>query len=416
MFFFLACLSSLVLPAACQLEFSDEDGFHPDSLTMGTFAVLCIFAVLYSVLFLWSFIPIISGRGHRLPYLVLLPTVVFAAWSNATYGATIVLNNIPALEANDIFETELPVLLLPALGFVSDLFYHWTFVFQFAVVILLLRNREAALRATSAGRDALGPVGAASMVMNAVHVALAVLAFTFGTAHAGLEMATSVKYDNVNNYDSIFGVDGLAPDYLHRIHVEQQLYWTHNSFIILTSIDVVATTVVLWRAWRKAGLTDTITTRLLTVLAPLYSVFCILLMAFTIIFSPSGLAGTATASNNTIESSNLADNILVTGSSIAILFVILTLSVRRAWWDTDAYGGAGMAASAKQEYWGQQPAYTYAAAPPSQPGYYIPQQPGTPYTQPGTPYAHPAQMPGPEMQAQQGHYTPQHEYAAPPQA
>ncbi|KAF7366677.1 hypothetical protein MSAN_00925600 [Mycena sanguinolenta] len=408
MFFFLACLSSLVLPAACQLEFSTEDGFHPDSLTMGTFAVLCIFAVCYSVLFLWSFVPIISGRGHRLPYLVLLPTVVFAAWSNATYGASIVLENIPALNANDIFLTELPVLLLPSLAFVSNLLYYWSFVLQFVVVILLLRNREAALRATPAGRDASGPVGTASMVRNAVHVALALLAFTFGTASAGLEMATSVKYDNPDTYSTIFGLDGTGEaDYLHRLHVQSQLFWTHNSFIVLTGIDVVATTVVVWRGWRKAGLTDTITSRLLTVLAPLYSLFCILVMAFTIVFSPSGPAGSDRATLNTIESSNLADNILVTGSSIAILFFILAISVRRVWWDADAYGGSGMAASVKQqEYWAQQPPYTYAAAPPSQPGYYNVQQPGTPYAQPGTLYAQPA----PEMQAQQGHYTPQHEY------
>ncbi|KAF7366666.1 hypothetical protein MSAN_00924500 [Mycena sanguinolenta] len=392
MFFFLACLSSLVLPAACQFEFSTEDGFHPDSLTMGNFVVVCIFGVLYSVLFLWSFVPMISGRGHRLPYLVLLPTVLFAAWSNATYGATIVLENIPALE--DPFLSELPVLLIPALAFVSDLFYYWYSVLQFVVVILLLRNREAALRATPAGRDANGPVGAASIVQDAVHVALAVLAFTFGTASAGLGMATSVKYADVDlTFENI-------NDFEHRVHVQNQLYYAHRAFIILTVFDVIATTVMLWRGWRKAGLTDTITSGLLTALVPLYSLFCILLMAFVITFSPSGAAGSDTATTNTVEGAILADSILVTGSNIAILFVILALSVRRAWWDADAYGDSGMAASATQ-YWAPQSTYTYATAPPSQPGYYNTQQPGTPYTQPGTPYAQPAQ---------QGYYIPQHEH------
>ncbi|KAF7378427.1 hypothetical protein MSAN_00269500 [Mycena sanguinolenta] len=336
------------------------------------------------------------------PYLILLPTVIFAAWSNAAYGASIVLNNIPALNAHVFFRTELPVLLLPVLELFSTLFYYWSFVLQFVVVILLLRNREAALRATPTGRDA-------------IHVALALLAFTFGTAAAGLEMATTVKYNNPHTYAAAFGGHGKgAADYLHRRHVQSQLYSTHQSFVVLTGVDVVATAVVLWRRWRKAGLTDTITSRLVTVLAPLYSLFCLLVMVFAIILSPSGISSFDT---NLIESANLAGNILVTGFSIAILFFILALSVRRAWWNPDAYGGSLMAVSAKQqEYWTQQPVYMYATAPPSQPGYYNPQQLGTPYTQPGTPYAQSAQMSTSELTVQQGSYTPQRESAAAPQA
>ncbi|KAJ7253074.1 hypothetical protein B0H12DRAFT_603284 [Mycena haematopus] len=397
MFFFLTCvLSSLILPAACQ-EFDEgfSDGFHPDSLTMGLFVVLCIFAFLYGMLGLWNFVPLISGRGHRSPYALLLPTIFFSSASNAAYIAWIILENIPALNANDIFLTDLPVLLTPSLIFISNLFFNWAVILQFLVIITVLWNRDAALRAATDGN-----FSGHHPALNALHATLATLMFIFGTATESYRMATNVKYDNPNTYE--LEVFGQHSDYQHRILVAQQLSYVFNTFAVLTVVDVVATTVLPWRAWKKAGISDKITNLMLYVLVPLYSLFCLFLMIFTILFSPSGLSDSS--GPTAFESADLADSILVTGTSIAILFFILALSLNKQSWNPTA-------SSKQQQYWAPQPQYIYAApSQVSQAGYYAggPQQP-MPY---GQPQMYPA--PDPAPMAQQGQYAQPHEYAPQP--
>ncbi|KAF8208247.1 hypothetical protein K438DRAFT_1961749 [Mycena galopus ATCC 62051] len=372
MFFFLTCvLSSLFLPAACQIDDSDSDGFHPDNLTAGLFAVLCIFALLYSVLLLWNFVALITSRGHRSPYAFLLPTLFFASWSNATYIAWIILENIPALEANDPFSSELPALLLPSLGFVSNIFSDWMVVLQFLVIIAILWNRETVLRTTTEGR-----FGGHHPALIALHAALATLTFTFGTASEALGMATTVKYINVDLFElEEFGLDG---DFNHRRLVQQQLYYVFNAFAVLMVIDVAVTTALLWRAWKKAGMPDKITNLMLYVLVPLYSIYGLLLMIFTIVFSPSGLPDTAAPT--VFESADIASSVLITGTIIAIFFFILSMSGRKPYWNP---GGVGLPPK-QQQYWTPQAPYVYGSpVQVSQGGYYAdgPQQ-AVPYGQP----------------------------------
>jgi VIT1/CCC1 family predicted Fe2+/Mn2+ transporter len=75
---------------------------------------------------------------------------------------------------------------------------------------------------------------------------------------------------------------------------------------------------------------------MLYVLVPIYFVFGLLLVIFTILFSPSGLSNDADVS--VWEGANLASSILVTGVSITILFFILALSIRKQHWNS---GGVG---------------------------------------------------------------------------
>ncbi|KAJ7164929.1 hypothetical protein C8R46DRAFT_300965 [Mycena filopes] len=367
-------LSSLFLPASCQFDDDGgENGFHPDPLTSGLFAILAIFALVYSGLLIWTFIALFTSRGHRAPYALLVPTLIFFAWSNAAYIALIILENIPSLR---FFSDTLPVLLLPALGFVLNLFNDWAIILQFLVVIAVLWNRENALRLASDGKS-----GGHHPALIAVHATLAGLMFILGTASEALNMDINVKY-----YTTDYFLDN--PDALdHRITVRNQLNYAYMSFAVLTAVDVAVTTVLLWRAWKRntARSADKITNVMLYALVPLYSLLSLLLMIFTIVFSTSGLPPTASAT--AFESASLADELLVTLLSFAVIVVILVLSIRKVDWTHDGVEPP------KPQYWAPQPQFMYGApaqGPPYGQGQPQPMQYGQlqqpmPYGQPQQP-------------------------------
>ncbi|KAJ7177996.1 hypothetical protein C8R46DRAFT_1212720 [Mycena filopes] len=353
-------LSSLFLPASCQF---DDDGVQ------GLFAILAIFSLVYSGLLIWTFIALFTSRGHRAPYALLVPTLIFFAWSNAAYIALVILENIPSLR---FFSDTLPVLLLPALGFVLNLFNDWAIILQFLVVIAVLWNRENALRLASDGKS-----GGHHPALIAVHATLAGLMFILGTASEALNMDINVKY-----YTTDYFLDN--PDALdHRITVRNQLNYAYMSFAVLTAVDVAVTTVLLWRAWKKntARSSDKITNVMLYAVLPLYSLLSLLLMIFTIVFSTSGIPPTASAT--AFESASLADELLVTLLSFAVIVVILVLSIRKVDWTHDGVEPP------KPQYWAPQPQFMYGGAPAQGPpaaGYYAAQpMPYGPGSQPQQP-------------------------------
>ncbi|KAJ7756973.1 hypothetical protein B0H16DRAFT_1537570 [Mycena metata] len=367
-------LSCLFLPAACQFDDSSENGFHPDPLTTGLFAILCIFALVYGGLIVWTFVALFTSRGHRSPYALLLPALVFFAWSNAAYIAVIILENIPSLGD---FSNTLPDLLLPALSFALNLLSNWAFILQFLVVVTVLWNRESTLRVATDGK-----FGGHHPALIAVHATLAVLMFIFGTASEALVMDTNVKYYTTNDF--VENLDALD----HRFAVANQLFYVFSSFAVLTAVDVAVTTVLVWRAGRKAVLPDKIANVMLYAVVPLYSVMSLLLMIFTIIFSPSGLP--STDSTAVFEGANLASTLLPTFFSLAVIVVILVLSTKRADWSP------GGVEPVKQQYWAPQPQYMYSAPQP-QPGYHGPPQ--------QMPYGQPQPMTfAPQQEAYQGSY------------
>ncbi|KAJ7481553.1 hypothetical protein FB451DRAFT_1236354 [Mycena latifolia] len=383
-------LSSLFLPAACQslsggddVDFSDE-GFHPDALTSGIFALLCIYAVAYSVLIIWTFVALVTGRGHRSPYAFLLPTLVFFAWSNAAYIGIIIIENIPAVYYSD----SLPVMLLPSLRFVSNLFNDWAAMLQFLAVIAVIWNRETTLRVATEGK-----FGGHHPALITLHVTLASLIFALGTAAEAYNMDTTVQYYVTRPDDLRF----LRGELHHRIIVYQQLFYAFSSFAILSAIDVVVSSVLLWRAWKKAAIPDKATNIVLYALAPLYAALSLMVMIFTIIFSPSGLPNSVTLT--TFEGASLASTLLPTVLSFAVITTILVLSLKKANWNA-----GGVADPPKQQYWAPQPQYMYAAPP--QPGYYPqgaqPMQYAPQDARPGS------YIPGspPSMHATPGSYTP----------
>ncbi|KAJ7216629.1 hypothetical protein GGX14DRAFT_696363 [Mycena pura] len=388
MFFALSLvLSTLIFPAACQfIDDGFDSGFHPDPLTTGTFAILCIFALLYGVLSIWNFVALLVARGHRAPHALLLPTIVLWGWSNGVNMATIVLNNID-LEFDD--------LTFPALNFAFNLTYDWASLLFFLAIIAVLRNREAALqRATTDGKTGNG---GHHPVLMALHVLLAALLFILGTAAPAIVLDAYAKFYN-SEFDFEFSNFEAEATLDHRLSIATNLYYAFDAFAVLTCVDIAATAVVVWRRWKKAGVSDKITNTMLYAVVPLYCIMSLLIMIFTILFSPSGLP--QTDSRSTFESASLANNLLVNGLFIVIVGIILVAGVKKAWWGTND------AAPVQQQQWTTaQPQYTpqYGQVPHA--GYY-PAQPGQIQQQ----YPMEVQQGQyvPQEQSVQGGYTPYH--------
>jgi hypothetical protein len=220
---------------------------------------------------------------------------------------------------------------------------------QFLVVITVILNRETALRTATEGKS-----GGHHPVLIAVHVILAVLIFIMATAAQGLNFDTGVKLVHVRT----------RPDFnkaQQRFDVAMQLFYAYSSFAILTGIDVAVSTVLLWRAWKKAGIRDPITNMLLYAVLPAYSLLSLFTMIFTIVFSPSGLPATTNA-----EGADLAATLLVTLFSATVIAIILVMSAKKAAWNVGGVGSAG--------YWAPQTQYNYGApVQGAQPGYYPPE-------------------------------------------
>ncbi|KAJ7057025.1 hypothetical protein C8F01DRAFT_1372337 [Mycena amicta] len=347
-------LSTLVLPAVAQFSGGSDDlnsygGFKPDSITTGTFAILCIWALCYGLLSLWNFIALIIARGHRAPHALLLPTIVFFGWSNALYIALVVLENGADLS----FQASLPDLLIPTLRFISNLANAWALTLLFVAIIAVAWNRETALHKATEGK--FGGHHPALIVM---HVAFASLIFLLGIAAEAYNMDTNVKYF-AGDFDRFFGEDALQ----QRINTGNGLFYSYQSFAILSFIDIVVTSIVLWRGWRKAGISDRVSNLMLYAIVPLYCFMSLFTMIFVIVFSPHGLPDSASLS--AFESADLANALLITLCSIAIIVVILVMGVKRAWWGADGVK--------QQQYWvPQQPQYVAGAQP--QAGYYVPPQ------------------------------------------
>ncbi|KAJ7135361.1 hypothetical protein C8R43DRAFT_955909 [Mycena crocata] len=377
-------LSFFCLPAACQFGNDSADGFHPDPITTGIFVLLCLFALAFGLLIIWTFVALFTSRGHRSPYAFLLPTLIFFSWSNALYMALIVLENIPSLSS---FSDGLPVLLIPVLAFLSNMFNNWGVVLLFLAVIAIVWNRERELRTATEGK-----FGGHHPALISVHAILASLVFIFGTASEAYNLDTNVKYYLTDELR-------LGSAIHHRIVVYQQLYYTYISFAIFTAIDVVVSSILSWKSWKNAAIPDKITNMILYGVVPLYSLLSLVFMIFTIMFSDDGLPRSAGIA--VFEGASLANTLLATSLILSIVVVILTMSIRKSNWTV------GGVEPPKQQYYVPQPQYMYASPPQvAQAGYYVagPQQPvADPQAQESQPGSY---NPGSPPMPQPGSYAP----------
>jgi hypothetical protein len=199
--------------------------------------MLCLFTLAYCALSIWACVALIMSRGHRAPYAVLFPSLLFAGWSNAVYMGVIIVENTSSM--NSDLPNSSAKQLLPILGSVSSLFTDWALRLLFLATILLILNRETALKTATQGTS-----GGHKPVLLAAHITLAVLTWIFGTAVEAYMLETNLQF-------GIFG-----PPLQHRIRVTWALAYAYGSCVVLMSVDVVVSTVLLWRAWRGAGISD----------------------------------------------------------------------------------------------------------------------------------------------------------------
>ncbi|KAJ7287115.1 hypothetical protein C8J57DRAFT_1495588 [Mycena rebaudengoi] len=281
-------------------------GFHPDSVAGGLFAVLCLFTLAYCVLSIWA---LIMSRGHRAPYAVLFPALLFAGWSNAMYMGVILVENTPSM--NSDFPNSSAEQLLPILVSVSNLFSDWALVLLFLGTVLLILNRETALKTATEGTS-----GGHKPVLLAAHITLAVLTWIFGTAVEAYILETSLQ-------PGLFG-----PPLQHQIMVTWALTYAYGSCAVLMGVDVMVSTVFLWRAWRGAGISDKITNLMLYAVIPLWTLLSLVNMVFSVVFSPRGIAGDETL----YEGAALANFLLAGGLGIGIATTLLLMSAKRELW------------------------------------------------------------------------------------
>ncbi|KAK7019858.1 hypothetical protein R3P38DRAFT_2782164 [Favolaschia claudopus] len=338
MFFFLASiLLSFALPAVCR-QFTDvgtrlgnASVFHPDPLT----AVLLGFIGLFTLLYIATLVRTnYALRGHPCPraFRFLTSAISMFLFSNIIYIVTLILNNTPPVDGASGYWSGLPFMLTPTLSFVINLFEKGGIVLQFLTIVSVIWHRETALLNTSEGK-----YGGHPGTLIIIHTALVVMTCVFGIASEAYSLDFYVKVSQ--------GSRLKGQEYLHRALVRQQLGYVFNAFAILMTVDVAVTTILLRRGWTKARVSDKITNSFLSALVPIYSVYGLLLMIFTITFSPSGLGAVITFT--AYEGLLLAHTILISGSRVAILSFIVYLCNHKSFWMSSGDAQAGSSSAAE---------------------------------------------------------------------
>ncbi|KAK7042413.1 hypothetical protein R3P38DRAFT_315551 [Favolaschia claudopus] len=368
MFIFLTTiLLSFALPTVCR-QFTDAGSrlenasvFHPDPLTAVLFGFISLFTLLYIATLFWTNHAL---RRHPCPraFRFVTSAVSMFLFSNIIYIVTLILNNMPPLDGASFYWSNLPFMLTPTLSFVINLFEKGGIVLQFLTIISVIWHRETALLNASEGK-----YGGHPGTLIIIHTTLVVMTCIFGIASEAYSLDFYVKVSQ--------GSRLKGQEYLHRALVRQQLGYVFNAFAILMTVDVAVTTILLRRGWTKARVSDKITNSFLSVLVPIYSVYGLLLMIFTITFSPSGLGAVTTFT--AYEGLVLARTILISGSRVVILSFIVYLCNHKSLWMTSGDAQAASAAEPStntitpQHEASQAQHYIYASPPEvAQAGYY----------------------------------------------
>ncbi|KAJ7291246.1 hypothetical protein C8J57DRAFT_1587008 [Mycena rebaudengoi] len=250
-------------------------GFHPDSVAgvripasrvhyiLSSLRIqglllpcLCLFTLAYCALSIWACVALIMSRGHRAPLRRPLP--------------------LPALRrlvkcgvhgGNHRREHALQLAQLQRKTAAPDPGLYWALRLLFLATILLILNRETALKTATQGTSGGHKPCAAR-----------------GAHHAcGFDV------------DIRHGWWRRSP---------RALAYAYGSCVVLMSVDVVVSTVLLWRAWRGAGISDKmpiggilvlqITNLMLYAVVPLWALLSLVNMVFCFVLSPSSIAGDAT--------------------------------------------------------------------------------------------------------------------------
>ncbi|KLO13345.1 hypothetical protein SCHPADRAFT_890109 [Schizopora paradoxa] len=279
-------------------------------LETGNLAIFCVFALLFLVEIALCFIALIIARGFRTPLAVLLPAIIFYFLSCLNGIA----NDVAFANGDDFPPPDLIIATNAMLEFFPD----WGNVLLFLAVCLAFFNRQAALNRHSSGNS--GPVSIFQYIGLALH---SLLLFILATAAGGLITA----YLNVLYGDQF---DLTVRDLAHKFNNYKHVSYAFESFLIVSAFFVLFCAVMLFQAMKKAAASDAIQASKVLIygMTPLYAVYMVVVMAFTIINSPAGLK--ANASLTSLDSSADANAVLTNFFFFAVALLLIILGFRRS--------------------------------------------------------------------------------------
>jgi hypothetical protein len=194
-------------------------------------AVSGIFAFLFVLQIVHCCIATLVMRGHRLPYLVLLPTILFTTIS------LLAILSYTAVFASAGGTINLRTDLIGVFLF----FRNWSLTLIFVAIIAFLWEREATICARSNGKR--------NVPLLMVHLALIALLFIFGTAHAASN--SSLRHDAARGLSR---ANTLA--YIRRIKTTNGLAYTFFAILILSAVDVIVTAFTVSKAAKNGPKSD----------------------------------------------------------------------------------------------------------------------------------------------------------------
>jgi hypothetical protein len=152
----------------------------------------------------------------------------------------------------------LPTQLQPVLEAIALLFTNWAILLLFVSIIAVLWNRETAIHTATEGKTS-----GRNYAFIVVYAVLAVFLFALGTAAPAIYVDALRKYlialNEINfEFDENTPLDQFALEnwFYQQSKVWNDVNYVFNTFVVLTGIIVVISTVLLWRTQRAAGIRD----------------------------------------------------------------------------------------------------------------------------------------------------------------
>jgi hypothetical protein len=138
------------------------------------------------------------------------------------------------------------------------MFTNWAILLLFLSIVAVLWNRESAIHAATEGKT-----GRHNHTFTAIYAVLAVLLFVLGTAAPAVYVDAVRKYITASN-EIDFEIDlnpTLAEEELEiwwdqRRKVWNALDYSFSSFVDLSGVVAIVSTILLWRTSRAAGIRD----------------------------------------------------------------------------------------------------------------------------------------------------------------
>jgi len=290
--------------------------FLLDSLTTGILTLFCIFTFFFLLLTVWCIVALIIARGHRAPYMFLLPALILTTFGNGGNIALEVFLNMSSWYY-------IPTQLIEALEAIQWFFANWAILLLFLSIMAVLWNRETALDVATEGA-----AGRRHRLFTVTYAVITLILFALGLAGPIVYLDAVQKYDIATNQIVYFDPIAWLEE---RRKVWRSIRYAFNSIVVLTGVVVIVSTIRLWRAGRGAGIRDKITNAMLYIVSPLYAAYNLVTVAFTVAFSDRGPP--ATRSQTTFEAVTLVDNLLLLLLYFAVAFTLVVMSVNGKNWN-----------------------------------------------------------------------------------